>query len=47
MCMKKCHAKELFFREMTAYQTKPFCMGFVFLIVVFFSDHYCAGGGGI
>ena len=33
-----------FFGKVTAYQTHPFCMAFVFLIVVFFIDHYCAGG---
>ena len=43
MCMKKCHAKNIF-GKMTAYQAKPFCMAFVFLIVVFFIDHYCVGG---
>ena len=42
--MKKCHAKSIFFGKMTAYQTKPFRMAFVFLIVFFFIDHYCAGG---
>ena len=29
---------------MTAYQTKPFYMAFVFLMLVFFIDKYCAGG---
>ena len=40
--MKKCHAKHIF-GKVTAYQTQPFCMAFVFSIVVFFIDHYCAG----
>ena len=40
--MKKCHAKNIF-GKMTAYQTWPFCMAFVFLIVAFFIDYYCAG----
>ena len=28
---------------MNAYQTEPFCIAFVFLIVVFFIDYYFAG----
>ena len=41
--MKECRVK-MFFGKVTAYQTKPFCMAFVFLIVlVFFIGHYCAG----
>ena len=31
------------FGKVTAYQTQPFCMAFVFSIVVFFIDHYCEG----
>ena len=42
--MKKCHAKKNIFGKVTAYQTLPFCMAFVVSIVVFFIDHYCAGG---
>ena len=34
------------FGKVTAYQTLPFYMAFVFSIVVFLIDHYCAGGGG-
>ena len=42
--MKKCHAKKNIFGKVTVYQTWPFCMAFVFSIVVFFIDHYYAGG---
>ena len=35
-----------FLDKMTAYQTKLFCLAFVFLIVVSFIDHYCGGQGG-
>ena len=35
-----------FFGKMTAYRTKQVCMAFVFIIVVLFIDHYCAGGVG-
>ena len=43
MCMKKYRAKKII-GKVTAYQTiKPFCMAFIFSIVVFFIDHYCAG----
>ena len=43
MCMKKFHAKKTIFGLITAYQACLFCMAFVFLILVFFIDHYCVG----
>ena len=41
--MKKFHAKTTIFGLITAYQACLFCMAFVFLILVFFIDHYCVG----
>ena len=34
---------KILFGRVTAYLTKPFCMAFVFLIVVFVIDQYCLG----
>ena len=36
-------AKKNIFGKVTAYQTFPFRMAFVCLMVVLFIDHYCAG----
>ena len=38
------HEEANIFGKLTAYQTSPICMSFVFSAVVFFIDHYCAGG---
>ena len=42
MCMKKCLAKKMFFGKVTPFNL-AILYGFVFAIVVFFIDNYCAG----